>query len=184
MTNADILCDHGALKHDLEPERGRVAVALTAKEYAVLARAYGAAEPALRSLDKCEACRTERALLERRRMRERTRIHAIDSQRIKTEGLEADDPRAKWHIISSVWLKRWRDFINGEGATDGTGRGVLPPGPIDNARLLGKGGAPLSHLKPADHFRGVNYDVWTFLHEIYGGGPVLPRDRIELRTAA
>jgi hypothetical protein len=183
MTNADILCDHGALKHDLEPERGRIAVELTAQEYTALARTYGAAEPALRSLEKCEACRAERELLERRRTRERNRIAAIDSLRIKTEGLEEGDPRTKWYIISSVWLKRWRDFINGEGTTDGTGRGILPPGPIDNARLLGKGGAPLSHLRPADHFRGVNYDVWTFLHDIYGGGPVLARDRIELKAS-
>lgn len=61
-----------------------------------------------------------------------------------------------WYLISEVWLSRWRAFINNDGPEDGTGRGSLPPGPIDNTRLLGKGGKPLANLKSSVHYRGVN----------------------------
>jgi hypothetical protein len=63
---------------------------------------------------------------------------------------------------------------------DGTGRGTLPPGPIDNARLLGKGAKPLPNQRPVIHYRGVAPPVWAFLHGIYGGGPALPRRGIDL----
>lgn len=63
---------------------------------------------------------------------------------------------------------------------DGTGRGTLPPGPIDNARLLGKGARPLPNQRPVIHYRGVAPPVWAFLHGIYGGGPPLPRRGIDL----
>ena len=63
---------------------------------------------------------------------------------------------------------------------DGTGRGTLPPGPIDNARLLGKGAKPLPNQRPVVHYRGVDGRVWSFLHAIYGGGPGLRRQGINL----
>ena len=99
---------------------------------------------------------------------------------MQLEKKEPGDAPPLWYIISEDWLRRWRAFIDSTGATDGTGRGVLPPGPIDNARLLGKGGKPLPNLKPQTHFRGVNRAVWTFLHAIYGGGPELARPTIAL----
>jgi len=63
---------------------------------------------------------------------------------------------------------------------DGTGRGVLPPGPIDNARLLDKNADPLPNQRPIIHYRGVNVRVWRFLHDKYGGGPELRRRTIDL----
>ena len=67
---------------------------------------------------------------------------------------------------------------------DGTGRGTLPPGPVDNARLLGKDGKPLPNLRAITHYRGVNANVWTFLYSIYGGGPTLKRRDINIYTDA
>lgn len=61
--------------------------------------------------------------------------------------------------MSEAWLLQWRRFINNEGASDGTGRGTLPPGPIDNARLLGRGGKPLPNQRSIIHYRGVNVNV-------------------------
>ena len=107
--------------------------------------------------------------------------------------------------MSEAWLQQWRKFIKNEGASDGTGRGAVPPGPIDNARLLGRGGKPLPNQRAVIHYRGVNVNVslkaaaaelasppppvlcassplqvWTFLHDIYGGGPALRRRTIDL----
>jgi hypothetical protein len=181
ITNADILCDHGSLKLKFaERSRGQVTVALTAAEYSVLARSYGASEPPLRSLDECDTCKREGELLERRRTQEKEEVTKVDSSRLPQVDDDAADANAFWYIVSEAWLKQWRAFIENSGKHDGTGRGVLPPGPIDNARLLGKGGAPLPNLKPQVHFRGVNWKVWTFLRERYGGGPELKRKKIAL----
>jgi hypothetical protein len=65
--------------------------------------------------------------------------------------------------MSEVWLGQWRAFIANSGGSDGTGRGALPPGPIDNARLLGKGGKPLPNQRPVIHYRGVNNNVRSAL---------------------
>ena len=63
------------------------------------------------------------------------------------------------------------------GATDGSGRGVLPPGPISNHVLLKQNGEPIQNLKPGrvGHYRGINYKVWNVFVTIYGGGPLLRR---------
>jgi hypothetical protein len=61
--------------------------------------------------------------------------------------------------MSEAWLTKWRAFIANSGGSDGTGRGTLPPGPIDNARLLGKGGKPLPNQRAVIHYRGVNNNV-------------------------
>jgi ubiquitin carboxyl-terminal hydrolase 20/33 len=60
---------------------------------------------------------------------------------------------------------------------DGTGRGALPPGPIDNSSLLKPNGEPKGSLRAVTHYRGVNAAVWSFFHDIYGGGPMMRRAR-------
>ena len=56
----------------------------------------------------------------------------------------------------------------------------MPPGPIDNARLLVKGAQPLPNQRPEVHYRGVAPPVWHILHSIYGGGPMLRRAGVDL----
>ncbi|RYG50652.1 hypothetical protein EON67_04875 [archaeon] len=209
ICNADILCDHGCVKHSLLSSLHEIIVALSPRQYEALAQAYGTTSAPLRNLNACRDCivrflaasaawrwvcahcvtrararahthassphdarvplQAEATVLARRRQLERERIVAVDTTTLP-EG--ADNA---WYIMSEWWLTRWRAFIHNEGATDGTGRGTLPPGPIDNARLLSKSGQPLKYLRPIAHFRGVNSRVWTFLHSVYGGGPVLKR---------
>jgi hypothetical protein len=119
-------------------------------------------------------------MLERRRNKEKAKIVAIDSTTLNA-------PDEVWYLISEVWLAKWRSFINNQGAAtgkskrllieypcqtgqtdsrgflcscaDGTGRGVLPPGPVDNSRLLSKDGTPLKNLRGSTHYRGVNKHV-------------------------
>ena len=89
-----------------------------------------------------------------------------------------------------------------DGPYDGTDRGALPPGPIDNTILLKPltvtvenplrtGGTPsstpaydarkpLSNLKPIKHYRGLNEAVWRELLGVYGGGPEIKRDSLDI----
>jgi hypothetical protein len=184
ITNADILCDHGFLKRGLRASITSITVRATEAQYTVLANAYGAAEPALRRVELCTHCGEEAAALRARRARERHQITQIDTT--------SQQDGAVWYLVSEAWLAQWRAFIanepvdpadrspDGDVDLDGTARGVLPPGPIDNARLLNKNGHPLRNIKSLIHYRGVNFAVWELLHRIYGGGPVLPRSKIDI----
>lgn len=161
-------------------------VGLTAAQYCHLAAEYGAAEPPLTQLHGCAACEEEAAALAARREREKERIVAIDSKRLpdgdvwfimsevrvreerRGAPLRTHSSRAHAHahvrappLSHQVWLKSWRDFIDSSTSapSDGTGRGVLPPGPVDNARLLGKDGKPLPNMRASMHYRGVNKKV-------------------------
>jgi len=121
-------------------------------------------------------------MLQERRNREKARIVELDTVALPAGSgpAEVDEDASRWFIVSEWWLSRWRNFINNGGPSDGTGRGTLPPGPIDNARLLDKAGNPLPNQRAAVHYRGVNVRVWRFLHGVYGGGPVLRRKEINL----
>jgi ubiquitin C-terminal hydrolase len=170
VTNADIICDHGALKPQLASDADALSVPLSEAQYACLAKHYGVAEPPLTSLQPCKACHVEKLALARRRQIERQNILQVDTK-------EGEDV---WFIMSEVWLDRWRKFIHNEGPSDGTNRGILPPGPIDNARLLNKEGKPIRNLVARTHYRCVNNKVWNFLVKVYGGGPCLMRRDLDI----
>ena len=112
MTNADVLCDHGGVKRVVADRLRDLLVGLTAPQYVALATAYGAAEPPLRDVHACSECKAEAVALSERRAIEKGRILEVDTQRIDNEAGEV------WHIISEVWLTRWRAFIN-NGDTSG-----------------------------------------------------------------
>jgi len=86
ITNADIICDHGALKMPLAESAANLVVALTQKQYEALAAAYGAAESPLRKLTPCQPCQLEAQLLGLRRQRERDAINAVDSTTLPSGG--------------------------------------------------------------------------------------------------
>eukprot|EP00742_Colponemidia_sp_Colp-10_P006379 GILJ01006836.1.p1 GENE.GILJ01006836.1~~GILJ01006836.1.p1 ORF type:complete len:675 (+),score=67.35 GILJ01006836.1:65-2089(+) len=77
-----------------------------------------------------------------------------------------------WYIINAQWLREWREFA--------FGKTTRIPGPISNHLLMDSNGSPLPNLERADHYRGVCPEVWTYLYEIYGGGPVLPRAELDI----
>lgn len=172
ISNADIVCDHGNIKQQLAAEAQKYVIGLTRGQYLTLTRAYGCGEPPLMHLRSCETCSREAAALAERRVREQGNIVKLDTIHVASSEF--------WYIISEKWLKSWRDFIQNVGPHDGTGRGTLPPGPIDNSRLLHKDGTPLKNQRPEVHYRAVNSKVWNFLHNIYGGGPTLIRRKIDV----
>jgi hypothetical protein len=158
VTSADIQCDHGALLPEAQDFAQAAVVALSAAQHEALVAAYGAASPPLRSLAPCDACQLEAELLNQRREREKTLVTERDHKHP-----EADE---KWFVVCEVWISAWRDFVKGLAK--------LPPGPIDNTRLLhNKTREPLKHLQPQKHYRALIKGSWDVLHGAYGGGPTL-----------
>lgn len=63
--------------------------------------------------------------------------------------------------------------------------GILPPGPISNDDLFikinsGKEYHVREGLEINKHYRGVNKSVWTFFHKMYGGGPIIVRETLDI----
>lgn len=64
---------------------------------------------------------------------------------------------------------------------------MLPPGPISNNKLYKDNGASSElrpKLKPVAHYRGINDKVWCIYYKIYGGGPIIVRQRVNIYEEA
>ena len=118
-------------------------------------------------LEPCSECEEQTQELERRRRKESSELAALDSTEIS--------PGQHWYMISQNWLSQWLRFRSG---------GETVPGPIDNSDLLyhsnGSLPNPRSGLIRGKHYRGVNEAVWSYLFEVYGGGPAIPRPSINI----
>jgi len=59
--------------------------------------------------------------------------------------------------------------------------GILPPGPIYNDSFFKKDSEEmLTGLVLNTDYRGVNYEVWQLLKKMYGGGPLVVRDELDI----
>lgn len=125
--------------------------------------------PTLTSPIQCENCMRELAELNRRRDREHRIVHESDKTYV--------DPGHSWFIIDKRWLSTWLAFVNEEA------QGPIP-GPITNERLLKEDGVtPKEGLERGQSYRGVNKEVWSIFHSIYGGGPIIERQKLDIYSA-
>lgn len=82
-----------------------------------------------------------------------------------------------WYLINADWIRTACAFWDN---TDKS-KLVLPPGPISNDALLNPlAGSPWAGLEPVVHYRGVSKEVWDYLHGIYGGGPAIRKQKIDI----
>ena len=62
--------------------------------------------------------------------------------------------------------------------------GVLPPGPISNYDLFVKTKENIHQIKQNleinEHYRGVNKEVWEMFYKLYGGGPIIIREALDI----
>lgn len=118
----------------------------------------------LKDPEICSKCIEEAEALNRRRKREDEEIQALDSATIG-EG-------EFWYLIDANWLHQWNAFKSGSQG---------PPGPISNARLFKNNSNILrDNLSRGIHYRGVNEQVWNYFYGIYGGGPVIKKQTINI----
>ena len=113
-----------------------------------------------------------------------------------------------WFMISTEWLYHWKCFISNRvnfkhisdplmdqelfksqlRISENERIGILPPGPVNNEVLFQKvtdneGNASLvlrEGLEINKQYRSVNKDVWTFFHRMYGGGPLILREQLDI----
>mmetsp|Transcript_4076 Transcript_4076/g.3921 ORF Transcript_4076/g.3921 Transcript_4076/m.3921 type:complete len:317 (-) Transcript_4076:23-973(-) len=82
-----------------------------------------------------------------------------------------------WYIISAEWINKWKRFCSHDIGED---NGY--PGPVDNSVLF-EGNNVKRGLEKSKHYRGVNRHVWYAFMEIYGGGPTVCRQVLDIYTA-
>lgn len=116
------------------------------------------------TMERCEGCQ-----LPQKRIEEKTRISNLDREAGRTA--TRDDPL---YMIDALWLTQWRKFAVENGPR---------PGPISNDRLLTETGEPRAGLKKKADYRGLHSKVWAGLHELYGGGPAIVRDEMDIYSA-
>jgi hypothetical protein len=118
-------------------------------------------------VERCEPCR-----LPLTRQREMETIKALD-ELAGTRSLKSDP----FFMIHSKWLQQWRSFVTEEGDR---------PGPISNAELLCASSEDPSTLVPredlvkARDYRGLHAPVWEGLLKLYGGGPPILRQSMNI----
>ncbi|KAF9958001.1 Ubiquitin carboxyl-terminal hydrolase 33 [Mortierella alpina] len=170
ISNHDFLCPHGGI--NVATTRNVIDMVLPIPRIAwdALVQIYGTDGSPIVSISaleseeemSCEICAREELMLDERRKREDQDVTRLDSNVISEGQL--------WYLIGADWLKEWHAFKAGD----------KPPGPIRNSQFLKDNGQPRAGMKRGTDYRGINYNVWNYLHGIYGGGPEFVRAALDL----
>ena len=151
ISNGDVLCEHGNvhIRHSTDIEQ--LVVALPKHIYDSLVNRFSGG-PDLLSLQPCALCK---ALAERKKNELET------FNRLFGEMSTCEEESVVYHLSMS-WYDSWYAFV-----TDKT---LNLPGAIDNTDLLAED-KDTSGDKEDVSYGCISHNMWTFLHEIYGGGP-------------
>jgi len=126
-----------------------------------------------RTSKKLKRRKTKRPTGENRQTREREMLLACKAG--------DKDPHEQWYLISSEWLRTWRKW-----STQNADSTLALAGPISNDLLM-LGVAPHwtlnLKLKAEKHYRAINQRAWDALVGIYGGGPAVVADKIDIKGA-
>lgn len=134
--------------------------------------------------------------LDQRRKKEKQLI--LDQDLKEEDGQNGIDKM--WFMISGDWLFQWKCFISNKISNSAQASidlknkirfspnkeiGILPPGPIQNEDFFvgGEEDVLKEDLELNKHYRGVNFQVWNLLQKIYGGGPIVVREELDIYSA-
>lgn len=164
IDHSAFICPHSKI-HVTDDQRQGKLIAIPPSLWHELVSKYGGG-PKLCTPIQCGQCLREEAELNRRRDHEHHIVHQSDKTYV--------EPGGTWFIIDKHWLASWLAFVNEEA------QGTVP-GPITNERLLEDDALTIKpNLERGVDYRGVNKEVWRIFHGIYGGGPVIERQRLDI----
>ena len=109
---------------------------------------------------ECSHCHKELAALAKRKKLEKECVTKLDGFQCRLHCM-----------ISCYWLNRWTKYLYGRREINYFVKDLPPPGPVINSVLLEDHNRCKPNLKKGEDFRIVNYYVWMFFKELYGGGP-------------
>ncbi|KAK7095088.1 ubiquitin carboxyl-terminal hydrolase 20-like [Littorina saxatilis] len=156
ISNRDFLCKHGGVPpHKL----GHVDDLVEPVEQSVWELLYSkfGGGPVCNRLHPCQVCQEELDMMKARQKWEMDNFVALNE-----EFLSGDVHYPVINAMSMAWFKEWEAFVKGK--TD------IPPGPIDNSRIMVYRNGQYQ-LRPTADYGQLSPDMWNFLYNIYGGGP-------------
>jgi len=180
ILNHDLVCKHFRIK----PNKGKLSnchfVHISPQRWALLQEKYGppGSTNESRPLKEAEVC-TECSQLHKQLISQRQAERQAVIQRDDT-GSQTSPP---WYIINMEWLNQWREYVTA-GSEEDLDLVHRPPGPIDNFPLLenSQSSLPTQEKERNRPYRAVNKQVWEYLHDKYGGGPAIVREKESLHS--
>ncbi|TNV82503.1 hypothetical protein FGO68_gene3499 [Halteria grandinella] len=139
---------------------------------------------------------TDEEILQLNERRKQEKQLIIERDMEKPESSPSYQQQQYWFMISSDWLYRWKCFVSNKvssGASiesqaqlrrsESEKIGILPPGPISNDSLFEKVGDVMRVRRGLElnvDYRGVPREVWQIFHRMYGGGPPIVREDLDI----
>jgi len=170
IDNSKFVCRHGNVKRWAGKGGIENQLKIISKEgFDFLISRYGGGpqiSPCYDNALTCIQCRKDEENLIERRAAEKEAINARDRSTLL--------PGEYWCLIDTHWVEKWKEFILSESSD-------TPPGPISNTRLIDSAtGNPRPHLSRGADYRGVILAIWDYFHSIYGGGPLIARQTLDI----
>uniref|UniRef100_A0A7E4VJ70 Ubiquitin carboxyl-terminal hydrolase n=1 Tax=Panagrellus redivivus TaxID=6233 RepID=A0A7E4VJ70_PANRE len=152
ITNSDFLCEHLGRMPLL---RANQVLPIPAGVWKMLHDRYGGGPPCDR-IGPCHICHKRVIDIVSRKKRELAVMQRLErSMRYATV--------LPMNLVSYSWFEQWEAFVNQFHRN--------PPGPIRNDALLQRQRDGSVRLRSGINYKTLTRDQWTYLHNIYGGGP-------------
>lgn len=119
----------------------------------------------------CEQCQIDDEQMKQRQLNEKNEFIRL-REKYNKQCLQLNNQSIRLYAISSSWFKQWESFVQFNGCPSIH----QVPGPINNLSIsqASKTNSKEHHLNKSSNFYKLNEEMWTYLNNIYGGGPILP----------
>jgi len=160
VSNYDVLCEHGAINLSCHPQIKELLVPVPKLISDTLLKRFSGG-PEIDSLEVCSKCQE----LEDRREIERETFCKLHERFQESD----DRDNILTYKLSVEWYDKWHAFV--------VGKQKDPPGRIDNSNIneINQDEASLENS-----YDLISDETWRFLHTIYGGGPALMVQKLNI----
>lgn len=159
IDNWSILCQHGNLLPNKAANISDLLVPLPQALWDFFYAEFGGG-PVTNCPIECDTCKTRAEDLERRQKNELLTFSELRDE------FQYQDHSSMLFAISMAWFRKWQAFARCETSEE--------PGPVNNTTIaLQSDTLPIRNVRPGSDYAQINYKLWKFFFDIYGGGPAI-----------
>lgn len=159
IDNWSILCQHGNLLPNKAANLSDLLIPLPQALWDFFYAEFGGG-PVTNCCYECDTCKTRAEDLERRQKNELLTFSELRDE------FQYQDHSSMLFAISMAWFRKWQAFARCEISEE--------PGPINNTTIaLQSDTMPIRNVRPGSDYAQINFKLWKFFFDIYGGGPAI-----------
>lgn len=159
IDNWSILCQHGNLLPNKAANLSDLLIPLPQPLWDFFYAEFGGG-PVTNHPIECDTCKTRAEDLERRQKNELLTFSELRDE------FQYQDHSSMLFAISMLWFRKWQAFARCETSEE--------PGPINNTTIAFQSDTlPIRNVRPGSDYAQINYKLWKFFFDIYGGGPAI-----------